>query len=100
METQPSPALETVSLEAKSPFEMRVHLGDGVPAQGDHRQGRQTACGQQLVHRGPFPPGRRRTAMTVPDRRPACTASVTAATAASAAITTTSHVHQATAHLR
>ncbi|WP_157852735.1 hypothetical protein RFN58_02165 [Streptomyces iakyrus] len=38
--------------------------------------------------------------MTVPDRRPACTASVTTATAASAAITTTSHVHQATAHLR
>lgn len=38
--------------------------------------------------------------MTVPDRRPACTASVTAATAASAAITTTSHVHQATVHLR
>jgi len=27
----PAPAPETVSLEAKSPFEMRVHLGDGVP---------------------------------------------------------------------
>ncbi len=27
----PSPAPETVSLEAKSPFEMRIHLGDGVP---------------------------------------------------------------------
>jgi len=26
----PSPAPETVSLEAKSPFEMRVHLGDGI----------------------------------------------------------------------
>jgi len=26
----PAPAPETVSLEAKSPFEMRVHLGDGV----------------------------------------------------------------------
>ena len=33
METQPAPvaAPEKVSLEAKSPFEMRVHLGDGVP---------------------------------------------------------------------
>jgi len=27
----PAPAPETVSLEAKSPFEMRVRLGDGVP---------------------------------------------------------------------
>jgi len=27
----PSPAPETVSLEAKSPFEMRVHLGENVP---------------------------------------------------------------------
>jgi len=27
----PAPALETVSLEAKSPFEMRVHLGEDVP---------------------------------------------------------------------
>jgi len=33
METQPAPAIapEKVSLEAKSPFEMRVHLGDDVP---------------------------------------------------------------------
>ena len=31
MEIAPAPAPETVSLEAKSPFEMRVHLGDGVP---------------------------------------------------------------------
>ena len=33
METQPAPTVapEKVSLEAKSPFEMRVHLGDGVP---------------------------------------------------------------------
>jgi pyruvate formate lyase activating enzyme len=33
METQPVPAVapERVSLEAKSPFEMRVHLGEGVP---------------------------------------------------------------------
>ena len=31
MESAPAPALETVSLEAKSPFEMRVHLGDDVP---------------------------------------------------------------------
>jgi pyruvate formate lyase activating enzyme len=33
METQPAPmaAPEKVSLEAKSPFEMRVHLGEGVP---------------------------------------------------------------------
>ncbi len=33
METQPAPATapEKVSLEAKSPFEMRVHLGEGVP---------------------------------------------------------------------
>ena len=31
METAPAPAPETVSLEAKSPFEMRVHLGEGVP---------------------------------------------------------------------
>jgi pyruvate formate lyase activating enzyme len=33
METQPAPAAaaEKVSLEAKSPFEMRVHLGEGVP---------------------------------------------------------------------
>ena len=33
METQPAPAMapEKVSLEAKSPFEMRVHLGEGVP---------------------------------------------------------------------
>ena len=33
METQPAPALAPVkvSLEAKSPFEMRVHLGEGVP---------------------------------------------------------------------
>src|SRR5690242_6438008 len=32
METQPAPAAATekVSLEAKSPFEMRVHLGEGV----------------------------------------------------------------------
>lgn len=30
MEIAPAPAPETVSLEAKSPFEMRVHLGDGV----------------------------------------------------------------------
>ena len=31
METQPAPTVapETVSLHAKSPFEMRVHLGDG-----------------------------------------------------------------------
>jgi pyruvate formate lyase activating enzyme len=27
----PPPAPQSVSLEAKSPFEMRVHLGDGVP---------------------------------------------------------------------
>jgi pyruvate formate lyase activating enzyme len=27
----PAPASETVPLEAKSPFEMRVHLGEGVP---------------------------------------------------------------------
>lgn len=33
METQPTPTVapEKVSLEAKSPFEMRVHLGEGVP---------------------------------------------------------------------
>jgi pyruvate formate lyase activating enzyme len=32
METQPAPAAaHKVSLEAKSPFEMRVHLGEGVP---------------------------------------------------------------------
>ena len=31
METVSAPAPETVSLEAKSPFEMRVHLGEGVP---------------------------------------------------------------------
>jgi pyruvate formate lyase activating enzyme len=31
MEIAPAPAPETVSIEAKSPFEMRVHLGDGVP---------------------------------------------------------------------
>jgi len=33
VETQPVPATapEKVSLEAKSPFEMRVHLGEGVP---------------------------------------------------------------------
>jgi len=31
VETAPAPAPETVSLEAKSPFEMRVHLGEGVP---------------------------------------------------------------------
>ena len=31
METAPAPAPATVSLEAKSPFEMRIHLGDGVP---------------------------------------------------------------------
>src|SRR5215213_2718600 len=31
MESAPAPALEAVSLEAKSPFEMRVHLGDDVP---------------------------------------------------------------------
>lgn len=33
METQPAPATtaEKVPLEAKSPFEMRVHLGEGVP---------------------------------------------------------------------
>jgi pyruvate formate lyase activating enzyme len=33
METQPAPAIATekVPLEAKSPFEMRVHLGEGVP---------------------------------------------------------------------
>ena len=33
METQPAPAVtpEKVSLEARSPFEMRVHLGEGVP---------------------------------------------------------------------
>jgi len=31
MEVAPAPAPETVSLEAKSPFEMRVHLGDDVP---------------------------------------------------------------------
>ena len=31
MEVAPSPAPEKVSLEAKSPFEMRVHLGEGVP---------------------------------------------------------------------
>ena len=33
METQSAPTVapETVTLEAKSPFEMRVHLGDGVP---------------------------------------------------------------------
>src|SRR3954453_16066261 len=33
MEVAPAPALapESVSLEAKSPFEMRVHLGEGVP---------------------------------------------------------------------
>jgi pyruvate formate lyase activating enzyme len=33
METQPAPAVapEKVSLEAKSPFEMRVHLGESVP---------------------------------------------------------------------
>jgi len=33
METEPAPAAapEKVSLEAKSPFEMRVHLGEGVP---------------------------------------------------------------------
>src|SRR4051812_48177782 len=31
MDIAPSPALETVSLEAKSPFEMRVHLGKDVP---------------------------------------------------------------------
>ena len=27
---EPAPAPETVSLEAKSPFEMRVHLGEGI----------------------------------------------------------------------
>lgn len=31
MEIAPAPAPETVSLEAKSPFEMRVHLGDDIP---------------------------------------------------------------------
>jgi pyruvate formate lyase activating enzyme len=33
VETQPAPAIapEKVPLEAKSPFEMRVHLGEGVP---------------------------------------------------------------------
>lgn len=33
METQPAPVIapEKVPLEAKSPFEMRVHLGEGVP---------------------------------------------------------------------
>ena len=31
METVPAPALDMVSIEAKSPFEMRVHLGDGIP---------------------------------------------------------------------
>jgi pyruvate formate lyase activating enzyme len=31
MEVAPAPTPETVSLEAKSPFEMRVRLGDGVP---------------------------------------------------------------------
>src|SRR4051794_556706 len=31
MEIAPAPAHETVSLEAKSPFEMRVHLGKDVP---------------------------------------------------------------------
>ena len=31
METVPQPTPETVSLEAKSPFEMRVHLGESVP---------------------------------------------------------------------
>jgi pyruvate formate lyase activating enzyme len=31
VEVTPAPAPETVSLEAKSPFEMRVHLGEGVP---------------------------------------------------------------------
>jgi pyruvate formate lyase activating enzyme len=31
METVSPPAPETVPLEARSPFEMRVHLGDGVP---------------------------------------------------------------------
>jgi pyruvate formate lyase activating enzyme len=31
MEIAPAPAPDTASLEAKSPFEMRVHLGDGVP---------------------------------------------------------------------
>ena len=31
MEVTPAPTPETISLEAKSPYEMRVHLGDGVP---------------------------------------------------------------------
>ena len=31
MEVTPAPAPQKVSLEAKSPFEMRVHLGEGVP---------------------------------------------------------------------
>lgn len=31
METVSAPALDMVSLEAKSPFEMRIHLGDGIP---------------------------------------------------------------------
>jgi pyruvate formate lyase activating enzyme len=31
VEIAPAPAPETVPLEAKSPFEMRVHLGEGVP---------------------------------------------------------------------
>jgi pyruvate formate lyase activating enzyme len=31
MEIAPAPALDTIKLEAKSPFEMRVHLGDDVP---------------------------------------------------------------------
>ena len=31
MEVTPAPTPETVSLEAKSPYEMRVHLGEGVP---------------------------------------------------------------------
>ena len=31
METAPAPAMDMVSLEAKSPFEMRVHLGEGIP---------------------------------------------------------------------
>src|SRR3954471_17511968 len=108
-EQAPSAQREAGDAAGRGVEDRVLDLCDGVTRERHHRQGGQAASGHQfrrhglcLRHHTPPPPYRRprRTAITVPDRLPAWTPSVTSVTTATAATTRTSHTHQTTVHLR
>ena len=80
MATDVQPAPDKVSLEAKSPFEMRVHLGEDVPGnRRPHARSRPATWASCTASR----PARRSTARAFassPGRPPACSAANIATT--------------------